>query len=179
LLLVIPLATYKTFTIMAAQHDFVGGMILLVVICGAGLQLIALTWRILEKDPARRSSGILVATIIALLCLTLPYLGPLLSVNVRIGIIALFSVTAAWLSYTLEPAPRRIPSLGMAIIVPVIFLGWALIRLSIIPATAQEIFFNLPLLFLLVGGLFLTPKHGTMRAFMLTSLAGYLFEYMM
>ncbi|HYG20255.1 MAG TPA: hypothetical protein VD816_15060 [Ohtaekwangia sp.] len=177
LLLLIPLAVYKMFTLVTGSSNFVGGLILLVVIYGAGLQLIAMSWRIMEKQPTKRNSTILIATIISFVCMTLPYLGPLLPVEARIAIIVVFNITASWLACNLDAGPRKVVPVILAIIVPIVFTSWAFIRLGFIPLSASVFFFNLPLLFLLVAGVFLTSKHGTMRAFMLISLAAYIFEY--
>lgn len=79
----------------------------------------------------------------------------------------------------MEEEPQRVSSLVMACLVPVIFIGWGLIRLDLIPASSYTILFNIPVLMILIGGLVLCRKHGIMRAYMLIALGSYLFEYIM
>jgi hypothetical protein len=77
----------------------------------------------------------------------------------------------------MEDEPRK-PIYAFHVgLVTAALLGWALIQLSIISASYNWIFFNIPVQLLLVAGVLISRKHGTMRAFMLVSVAGYLFEY--
>lgn len=91
LLLLFPLAVYKALLILrGGTTDFPGNIMLLIVIFGAGLQFIVLTWRVMEKNPAKRNVFILTTTIVCCLSLVLPFLGPLLPLPVRIILIAIF-----------------------------------------------------------------------------------------
>jgi hypothetical protein len=146
---------------------------------GSGLQFIALNWRIMEKNLSKRNGLILTAIIISALCLTLPFLGEYLAFELRIVIVTTFMLVSAWVAYMMEEEPKKITTLALAILVPLLFLGWALIRLTAIPSSASPIFFNLPVLFILVAGLFICRKHGTMRTYMMISLSGYLLEFTM
>lgn len=176
MLLLFPLVIYKGFIIMGTV-DFLGNFLLLIVILGGGIQFIVLTWRMMEKEPAKRNVVILTATIVCCSCLIFPFLGPLLPLPVRVILITLFSPVAGWLAYTMEENSRKGIDAFLVVLVTAAFLGWALIHLSVIPSSATWIFFNIPVLLLLVAGILLSKKHGTMRAFMLVSVAGYLFEY--
>jgi hypothetical protein len=153
--------------------------ILLVVMFGAGIQFIAMCWRTMEKDLSKRNPFTLAATITSSVCLTLPFLGQLVPFEARVLIVVLFSAVSAWLAYAMEEEPRRLSALIMACLVPIIFIGWALIRLELIPASAHPIFFNIPVIVILTAGLLLCRKHGIMRAYMLISLGSYVFEYIM
>ena len=177
LFLLSPLVIYKGIWILMGTGDFLGNFMLLIVIFGAGLQFIVLTWRVIEKDLAKRNVVILTATMVCCFCLVLPFLGPLLPLPARIILVTLFSPVAGWLAYTMEEEPRKGIYGFLAGIVTVAFLGWALIQLSVIPSSSSWIFFNIPVLLLLVAGVLISRKHGTMRAFMLVSVAGYLLEY--
>lgn len=179
LLLLFPLVIYKIGSILAGPHVYVGNLLLLIVTFGAGLQLIALSWRIMEKDLSKRNTLTATATIISCLCLTLPFLGEALPVTFRVGMIAIFSVAAAWLACTMEEGPKKILPLTIVSLAPVLFLGWALIWLNVIPTSLRGVFFNLPVLALLVAGVILCRKHGTMRTYMLVALSSYIFEYLM
>jgi hypothetical protein len=159
------------------SNDFLGDLFLLIVIFGAGLQFIVLNMRVMEKDLARRNVLILSAIVVCSFCLVLPFLGPLLPLSIRIILVALFSPVAGWLAYMMEDEPRKPAYLFLAGLVTVTFLGWALIQFSILPSSSSWIFFNIPILLLLVAGVFISRRHGPMRAFMLVSVAGYLFEY--
>ena len=179
LFLLFPLVVYKGIMIVRGTPDFLGNIMLLIVIFGAGLQLIVLSWRVMEKNLTKRNVLVLTAVILCCLCLVLPFLGPILPLPIRIVLVALFSPVAGWLAYTMEEEPRKgayafFPGLATAV-----FMGWALIQLSVIPSSSSGIFFNIPVLLLLVAGVIVSRKHGTMRTYMLVSVAGYLFEYML
>src|SRR5690349_20337574 len=128
-----------------------------------------MSWRAIEKDPLKRNRFTLAATIISCVGLNLSFLVPLVPYDVRIVIVVLYSVVSAWLAYTMEEQPRGVPSLVMASVVPIIFIGWASIHLDLIPASSHSIFFNIPILVLLAAGLLLCRKHGTMRTYMIIS----------
>ncbi|HTF29390.1 MAG TPA: hypothetical protein VK625_11145 [Flavitalea sp.] len=177
LLLLFPLVIYKVIAILTKPEDFLGNLILLVVILGSGLQFIALNWRIMEKDLTKRNGLILTAIIISFLCFMLPFLGEYLAFEIRVVMITLCTLVTGWLAYRMEDSPKKMTDLVMVILLPVLFFGWALIRLEVIPSSNTWIFFNLPVLLILVAGLLSCRKHGAMRAYMMMSLSGYLFEY--
>lgn len=175
LILLLPIAIYNC--IMIIQGIQPANFILLVVMFGSGLQLIAMSWRRMEKDLTKRNPYTLAATITSSICLAIPFLGPLVPFEMRVSAIVLFTTVSGWLAYTMEEKPIRVSSLIITCFVPVIFIGWALIRLQLIPASAHSIFFNIPVILVLSAGLLLCRKHGTMRAYMLVALGSYLFEY--
>jgi hypothetical protein len=176
LFLLLPIMIYKIISIMSSPDTFVGGLILLVVIFGSGLQFIALSWRSIERDETNRTSYILIGLIISFLCFALVFLGNLIPLEARIIMIALYSSVTGWLAFRLDQTKAN-TALPFAFLVPTIFCGWALLRLGILPENAKMFFFNIPVLILLVVGLFLCRKHGTMRTYMIVSLASYVFEY--
>lgn len=176
LFLLLPLAIYKIITLLNNPTSY-AGMILLVVMFGAGLQFIALSWRIMENNLKKRNPLLLSALIAALLCFMLVFLGPIIFFQIRVVMIMIFSITAAWLAYRMEAPPKNIALLILVVLVPVIFIAWGLIRLQLIPSEMGLVFFNLPVLILLGVGLLLCKKHGTMRTYMIISFASYLFEY--
>jgi hypothetical protein len=177
LFLLFPLAIYKVIAIVSKLENFPGNMVLLVVIFGSGLQFAALNWRIMENDLSKRNGLILSAIIVSLLCFTLPFLGEYLAFDLRVLVVTVFTIVSGWVAYKMEEEPKKITSLAVVILVPLLFLGWAFIRLKVIPSSASAIFFNLPVLFILVIGLLICRKHGTMRTYMMISLSGYLFEF--
>jgi hypothetical protein len=177
LILLLPTLVYKGVMILLGADASAGNFILLVVMFGSGLQVIAMCWRIMEKDLHKRNPFTLAATITSSVCLTLPFLGQLVPFEARVAIIILFTTVSGWLAYTMEEEPRRFTSLILVCLVPLIFIGWALIRLDVIAASSHSIFFNIPVIVILGTGLLLCRKHGVMRAYMLISLASYLFEY--
>lgn len=176
LLLLFPVVIYRVITILTERTDFFGQVILLVVIFGAGLQFIVLASRKMEENP-KQNIFTLIAIIVCFSCLILPFLGPLLPLPIRIVVIALFTPVAGWLAYTMDDGSSKPISLIMVALPTVVFLGWALIKQSIIPASSGSIFFNIPILVLLLAGVFVSKKYGMMRTFMIVSTAGYLFEY--
>ncbi len=176
--LLLPLVVYKISTILMTSEGLPGNMALLVIIFGSGLQFIALCWRTTEKDLSKRDTMTLAATMISCVCLLLPFLGPLVPIDVRMVIIMLFNVVAGWLAYRMEHEPKRFVWL-LVVLGQVVFIGWGLIRFGTIPASFHSFFFNLPILVILTTGLLFTRKEGTLRAYMVIVLSSYLFEYMM
>lgn len=178
LVLLIPVLVYKAVMIFQGINAPAINFILLVVIFGSGLQFIAICWRTMETNLLKNNSGTLAAIMISSVCLMLPFLGPLVPLDVRIMIIVLFNIVAGWLVYTMEKEPRKIQTLIMICLVPLVFLGWSLVRLNLVATSAHSVFFNLPILVTLTAGLWLCRKHNLMMAYMLLSLSGYLLEYM-
>jgi hypothetical protein len=176
MLLLIPFVLYKIVTLLNSPMEYAGGIVLLVVIFGAGMQFIVLCWRTLQKDLEKRRPAILAAIISSALCFTLPFLGALIPFDIRVSIIVLFSSVSAWLAYYLDER-KEITSLIVVMLPPLLFLGWALIKLNVIPVTTAGIFFNLPFMLVLLAGVFLCKKHSATRTYMIISLASYVFEY--
>jgi hypothetical protein len=175
LLLLIPMVIYKMVVILQVTDGY-AGFVLLVVMFGSGLQFLAMCWRTMEQTLARRNPLTLITTIICSICLLLPFLGPLIPVEVRVIVIVMFSIVSGYLAYAMEEESRLI-SLILVCIIPLVFIGWALIWLKVIDPSAHAVFFNIPVLLILTAGLLLTRKHGIMRAYMLISVASYVFEY--
>ena len=178
LLLLIPLTVYKLLTLWFDSEAYVGNMVLLVIMLGGELQFIALCWRMMEKDLSKRNPLTLAAILICCLSLVLVFLGPLLTFEIRVVMIIVFNIVAGWLAYRMEEEPKRFLPLIMACLVPVLFSGWGLIRLNFIPSSYSWIFFNVPLILVLIGGIFLTRKHSIVRTYLIVSLSGYLFDYL-
>lgn len=177
LLLFLPVAIYKVISVLTGGREFVGNILLLVFVFTAGIQFFALNWRAMEKDLSKRNIAALISIIVCMLCFILPFLGPILPLEVRIILIALFSPIAGWLALRTDDESSRPISIVLAVLVSALFVGMALIHLSIIPQSSAEIFFNIPILLVLVAGIFVSRKQSTMRTFMLISAGGYLFEY--
>lgn len=178
LFLFFPLVVYKTVFILTGTGQFIGSIVLLVLIFAAGIQFIVLNWRVMEKHLSKRKMFTLIAVIVCSLCFLLPFLGPLLPLHVRVILITLFSPVAGWLAYTMDDESRKPISFILVGLVTLVFIGNALIQLSILPMSSAGIFFNIPILVLMVAGVFMCRKEGTMRTFMLVSAGGYLFEYL-
>lgn len=178
LFLFFPLVVYKTVFILTGTGQFIGSIVLLVLIFAAGIQFVVLNWRVMEKHLSKRKMLTLIAVIVCSLCFLLPFLGPLLPLHVRVILITLFSPVAGWLAYTMDDESRKPISFILVGLVTLVFIGNALIQLSILPMSSAGIFFNIPILVLMVAGVFMCRKEGTMRTFMLVSAGGYLFEYL-
>lgn len=177
LFLLLPITIYKIVSLMQIEVEFVGSIILLVVMYGAALQFIALNWRVMEADPHKRNGLPIAGIALACVCFNLPFLGPILPFEVRVAVIVLFTAASAILAYYTDAQSSKLIALLMAILVPVVFVGSMLIKLSLIPVSAGRIFFNVPVLLVLIAGLLLCRKNSIMRTYMLIALSSYLFEY--
>lgn len=176
LYLLLPVTLYKIVIMLSGEYNFVGGLILLIVIFGAGLQFIALTWRGMESNIVHRTRYKLTGTIISFMCLVLVFLGTVLPLELRIVMILLYSSVTAWLAFKLEQ-PETISLLLLTCFVPLLFFGWAMVKLELAPPELNGFIFNLPVLLVLIVGLFLCRKNDTMRTYMIVSLSSYVFEY--
>ena len=132
LFLLLPLVAYTIFAIIALKDATPGNMLFLVVILGSGLYFIAQVWRRMEMDLSKRNGLTLVVTLISCLCLTLPFLGPVLPFELRAIIVMLFSVVSGWLGYRMEEEPKNLVHLVLSLVVPALFIGWAMIGFKII-----------------------------------------------
>jgi len=176
LLLLIPLMAYKIFAIVTHSDSFIGNIILILVIFGAGLQFIALNWRKMESDTTKKNTFVTTMIILSAVCFTLPFLGALIPIEVRLIDIASFSIIAAWLTYKMDDS-KNFLSIFIVCLIPLLFLAECMIRSGILPATATGLFFNIPLMLFLCLALFLAPRHSILRAYILISLVSYILEY--
>jgi len=176
LILLVPVAILKMITLPIPANAFLGTIILVTIIYGAGVQFFALTWRLLEAEVARRNVLTFSALVLSFTCFILVFLGELLGVEIRLVLIMLFSIFASWLTYNIDP-PKNFLLKGLLILVPVLFTANVLLRLNFLPASGTSFVFNIIILLLLTAGVFVSTKHEATRAFLIVSLAGYLVEY--
>lgn len=152
-------------------------IILLIVIYGAGIQFIAMTWRIVESNADFKKGIFLFGMAVASVCIILPFLGSMLPFEVRVVLILLFTLVSSWLALSMQQNGTDVLSVLTVVIVSLVFITWALIKLAILPAHFNKFVFNIPVVILLGGSLAVARKHGTLRAYMMISLSGYLIEY--
>jgi hypothetical protein len=91
-------------------------------------------------------------------------------------LITIFSISAAWLTFKIEP-PKNYLLSGVLVLIAFVFTVNMLIRLNLVPAANTNLIFNIVVLLLLAAGIFISPKHEATRAFLILSLAGYLLEF--
>lgn len=176
LLLLVPTGILRIVTLPVPPNAFLGSIILIIVIYGAGLQFFALVWRRLEKDPSKRNVAFLSATILSFTCFDLVFLGELLGVEIRLMMIMIFSLVTAWLTINMDTS-KNIFILIVVWMVPVLLTASAMIRLHVIPGSWAQVFFNIGVVLILTAGIFISKKHEVTRAFLILSLASYLMEY--
>jgi hypothetical protein len=177
LILLFFITAVKMASMATGFHVPVTPVILLIVIFGSGLHFMAMTWSILQQQVQFKSTIFLVGLVIASICLPLPFLGEILSWEVRVVSVTAFMVTSALLALGMQQQGANVFSPILAAFVPLLFLTWAMLKLGVLPIGFHRYLFNLPVLTLMVAGLLLSKKHDTMRSFMIISLAGYLIEY--
>lgn len=176
LFLLLPLTLYKILCIMTHIPSVVGDVIMLVVILGGGLQFIALSWRNIESNAVYRNPYLLAGLIVSFLCLVLLFLGNLIPLEIRVVMVVLYSIITAGLAVKMQQTESK-AALRMACLPPILFLGWAMIKLGVLPSSSNPYIFNFPLLVVLVAGLFLSKKNSVVRTYMIVSVASYVFEY--
>ena len=152
-------------------------IILLVIIFGAGLQFIALSWRILEQQVLFKRTVFLVGIGITSFCLVLPFLGEIVPWEIRVISVTLFTLASAWIAFRMKQHSANVFSSMMVVIVPILFIIWATLKSQLLPAEFYKYIFNLPVLGLLTAGILFSKKHDTIKSYMIISLGGYLIEY--
>jgi hypothetical protein len=176
LILLLPTAILRIIMLPLPGHAFLGTIIFVTIIYGTGVQFYTLTWRLLETGTDKRNALIFSVLVISFTCFILVFLGELLAFEIRLVLIALFSILAAWLTYRIDP-PKNSFVKAVLILVPLLFTANVLLRLNLLPPSATNLFFNVVILVILAAGVFVSPKHEATRTFLILSLAGYLTEY--
>ena len=176
LILLVPVAILRMITMPIPANAFLGTLIFVTIIYGAGLQFFALSWRLLEADAAKRNVLTFSALVLSFTCFTLVFLGELVAFEIRLVLIMLFSIFAAWIAYKIDP-PKNFFLTAVIILIPVLFTGNVLFRLNLIPEWSAGILFNVVILLVLTAAVFTSTKHEATRAFLILSMAGYLVEY--
>ncbi len=177
LILLLPIAAYRIFTLLTNDY-YLGNIILIVAIFGAGLQFIALLWGQVENNLRLRTPSFLVPFLVCISCFVLPFLGATyLSLEVRIVMVVIFMASSAWLVN--ETEARKGLVTVFVFLVPILFAGWALCFLNVIPSANKGIFFNIPILIALLAGTLLSQTRSVGRAWMTMITAAYMFEYLL
>lgn len=176
LILLIPVAILRILTLPLPQNAFLGTIILATIIYAAGVQFLVTSWRTLEREPAMRNMSIFFALVLSITCFTLVFLGEIVGYETRLVLITVFSVVTAWIAHKIDN-PKNYLGSGALVLIGFVFTVNLLIRLSLVPASNNNLIFNIVVLSVLAAGLFFSPKHGATRAFMILSLAGYLLEF--
>ncbi len=177
MILLFPLAAYRIVTLFT-NDVYVGNIILIVVIFGAGLQFMALLWAHMENNLRLRRPSFLVTLLMSISCFLLPFLGgSFLNLEVRIVMAVIFMASSAWLVN--ETETRKGLVTVFVFLVPLLFAGWSLFYLNLFSVEYKWIFFNIPMVFALLAGVLFSPTRSLARAWMTLITASYLFEYML
>ena len=176
LILLVPVAILRMITLPVPANAFLGTIIFVTIIYGAGLQFFALTWRLLEADAAKRNILTFLALVLSFTSFILVFLGELVGFEIRLVLIMIFSIMGAWIIYRIDPQ-KNFFLRAVVILVPLLFTGNVLLRLDLIPSSSARFIFNIVILLILTAGVFMSTKHEATRAFLILSVAGYLVEY--
>lgn len=177
LILVSAMAVFTAVSITTDLYVPSVRVILLIVVYGAGIQFIAMTWRIVELNANFKKGIFLFGIAIASVCILLPFLGNILPFELRVILILMFTIVSSALAFSMQQGGTDIRSFLMVIVVPVVFFVWAFVKLTVLPQYFNHYIFNLPVLIVMCAALFLTRRHEIMRSYMIISLGGYLIEY--
>lgn len=175
LILLIPIAILKMLTLSEPRNLFLGNIILVTIIYGGGVQFFVLLWRLLEKESTERNKTTFFFLVLSIICFTLVFLGELLTVQIRLVLISLFTIATAWIVFKLDPPKNYFVAIVLGL-VTFVFTANTLMRLNLIPL-GYPLIFNMVILLILAAGIFVSKKHEPTRAFMILSMAGYLVEY--
>ncbi|RAW00566.1 hypothetical protein [Pseudochryseolinea flava] len=176
LLLLIPIAIGKVLQALGyVQHGIVDPLAL-IVIFGGGIQLIALSWRAVEKQILLPIYQVVIAQIFSAACLAMVFLGEIVRMDVRIALIVFYTIVSAWLALKVDQTNSIIPT-AFACFVSLIFSVWGLCRLDFVSGHAKTIIFNIPIAVMLLIGILLCRKYEATRTYLIVSAAGYMIEY--
>jgi hypothetical protein len=176
LILLVPTVILRIIMLPLPKNAFLGTVILVIIIYGAGLQYFATTWRQLEKNMEARNIANFSALVLSACCFSLVFLGEVLTMELRIILIMVFSIATAWLTFKIDP-PKNLFMSAQLILVPAVFTVNAMIRLNLVPVENVSLVFNGVILLFLTAGVFVSTKHEATRAFLILSLASYVLEF--
>ncbi len=171
LILLAPLVVYRFVMLVVAPQEYFANFILVIVIYGAGLQMIALAWRHVENNLAHRNIANLTLLTLSAITLSLPMLGQLLPFEFRVVMIVVFSICGGMLSYRLD-RPAVVYSILVAALIPIIELT----KLGWFPPFSDSTAANIVIVGMLIFGIFAAKPGSVLRAFMILSLASFLLE---
>jgi hypothetical protein len=174
LILLAPLVIYRFVTLVTAPQEYFANFVLVVVIYGAGLQLLTLAWRNIENDLSHRTPFTLALLIVTAVTLTLPMLGEMMPYSIRLLSITIFTFCAATLAYRIEQPKGT--SVIFAIGTPLLFVAIAAIKIGWMPSFTGDLWVNIIIVAAMIGGIFISRASGVMRTYMILSLASYLLE---
>lgn len=167
-----PVVIYKIvrmFTV-ADGRGSVADVILIVVIYMAGLQLIALAWRTMEKNGTPSVSST-VRVLVTGTCLMLPMLAGILPFSVRLACVTIFAVVAATLVYQLDKEKWS----WVVMVYQVAFIILAMMKVNLVPVYSNPVL-NLIIIAVLTTGILMAKKNGLLRTYMILSVASFLLE---
>lgn len=176
LMLLMPMVVYKIFTVMKSSDQFIGNLILLIVILGGVLQMIALGWRAIQDNAALRNSTVRFTLLASSTIVMLVFTGTIIPFEIRVAMVVVYLTMSAWFAFQIDESKSNMSLISMCS-VPILFLGWGLIELKLINSDAGKILFNIPILVLLVAALFISKKESPVRTYLIIALSSYLFEY--
>jgi hypothetical protein len=151
-------------------------LVLLIVIFGAGIHLLALFWRVLENKPSVCRPTVLAGIVISIIVFVPVFAGELIPMQVRIIMVVLYSIVAAWLA--LQSDEKNWVLTAIVIFVPVWFSLWGMVRLEIFPHHFNLYLFNVPVLLTMIAMIFLSSRNSAVRTYVILSLSGCLFEFL-
>jgi hypothetical protein len=150
------------------------GIVSVIIIFTAALQLTALTWTLMEKDLSKNNLTTLVLLILAFSCVMVPMLGRLVDFEVRLILITIFGFVGAFLCFRLEPS--RGVSSYLICVVPIMFFLIALMKLDLMQSFATNWPLNVLVMLAIAASIYVSGKCSISRTFMILSLSGYYLE---
>ena len=169
---------FKVSGLIKGAGFFVGDISLIIVIYGAGMQLLALYWRTFEHNPERRGNWMLFILIAAICFFLIPIIRPLFSENVLLISALLFYISAGALIYLLQSSDSNQLLSGIVLtIYPVHFALWSLTEIAVLPQSFNEILYSIPVTMFWLILLLLFRKDRMMFTYMILAFAAYMLQY--
>jgi len=152
----------------------VSQILLFIVACSAGLQFFALNWHPEETDQ-KGNYWITIALVISFAFFIVPTLGSVLNLPTRVAFSTSFYILAGIIA--LSKGSNEKWHFILIGIISLIFITWSLGRLEIIDQGFYRFIFNIPVMLVLLAGLYFSKKHSVLRTYIIIVIAHYLYEF--
>tara|TARA_Y100001972_G_scaffold127746_1_gene185653 strand:+ start:4879 stop:6054 length:1176 start_codon:yes stop_codon:yes gene_type:complete len=165
--LVVLLSVGVLFKIVAAAKGsdfFVGDVTLILLIYGAGIQLLLFLWRAMAGNIQQSQNMVLTA--ICAICLFLPILNFYIPFAPRMVMAFTFYILSGYLIYqrvdnvTIRPWFLLFAGLNI-----VHFMGWSLMKMEVLPGDVQNILYSIPVAIIFVVPFWLFRKNKLMLTY--------------
>ena len=164
----------RIFSIIFQYPPNVAEILLVLTAMASGLQFFAINWHALGNE--NKSKNWHTVTVIVLFILfIIPTLGSQIDLHWRVAFTTSFYVLAGITA--VKHDQTKTWHYAMIGLIGFVFICWSLGRLEIINQEFHQYIFNIPILLMLILGLYFSRKNAMLSTYMVIVIAHYLYEY--